>query len=264
MNAEVSRGPEAADLKRTRILQASPLFASLSDEALAQLLGSTQLLTLERRHAIDSADVPAALYVVGQGRLRLSRQTASDRYLTLGYYGPGEIVGERALVPEAEKTELVATELSVVVRIPIDLLRTLLGQETSFAAGMVQLLASRRIDAERRLEDILTRSVEERISHLLADLAESHGVPHEHGTLLAVRLTHQEIAAYVGSTRETVTVLLTDLKRRGAITFDRRHVVVIDTKALQGSAAQSGVFAKYDAEAEEGLEVVVKPRKRRA
>jgi CRP-like cAMP-binding protein len=50
--------------------------------------------------------------------------------------------------------------------------------------------------------------------------------------LIGVKYTHQEIADYVGSTRETVTLTLGELKRRDLLLFDHRRIVVRDPDAL--------------------------------
>jgi CRP/FNR family transcriptional regulator, cyclic AMP receptor protein len=51
--------------------------------------------------------------------------------------------------------------------------------------------------------------------------------------LIGVKYTHQEIADYVGSTRETVTLTLGELRRKNLVLFDHRRIVVRDLDALQ-------------------------------
>jgi CRP-like cAMP-binding protein len=66
----------------------------------------------------------------------------------------------------------------------------------------------------------------------LLDAAQRHGIPDSRGLLIGVKYTHQEIADYVGSTRETVTLTLGELKRRDLLLFDHRRIVVRDPDAL--------------------------------
>ena len=94
-------------------------------------------------------------------------------------------------------------------------------------------MLERRLQAERRIESLLSRTVESRVAEFLMDAAERHGIPESRGTLIGVKYTHQEIADYVGSTRETVTLTLGDLRRRDLILFDHRRVVVVDPAALR-------------------------------
>jgi CRP-like cAMP-binding protein len=110
-------------------------------------------------------------------------------------------------------------------------MRDLLRHPT-FAVAMLQLMLERRLQAERRIESLLSRSVESRVAEFLLDASERHGIPDSRGVLIAVRYTHQEIADYVGSTRETVTLTLGELRRRDVITFDHRRLVLLDARAL--------------------------------
>ncbi len=75
--------------------------------------------------------------------------------------------------------------------------------------------------------------VSERLMHFFERLAGEHGRATDEGTLLEVRLTHQDIASIVGSTRETVSLELAGLARAGRIKHDGRYFT------LPGSARPS-------------------------
>jgi CRP-like cAMP-binding protein len=98
---------------------------------------------------------------------------------------------------------------------------------------MLMLMVERRIQAERRVESLLSRTVESRVAEFLVDASERHGIPESRGVLIGVKYTHQEIADYVGSTRETVTLTLGDLRRRELLVFDHRRIVLTDPDAIR-------------------------------
>ncbi len=85
---------------------------------------------------------------------------------------------------------------------------------------------------EQRLEGLLLESVEERLEAFLLDAAQRWGQPHPDGQVLSAPFTHAEIALLIGSTRETVTLVLGKLKREGLIAFDRRRVILRDPARL--------------------------------
>ena len=86
-------------------------------------------------------------------------------------------------------------------------------------------LSRRRV--ERRLKSLLFRSNRERLVHLLFDLAEKYGRYTREGEfLLGIHLSHQELASIIGSTRETVTLVLGELQAEGSITVVRREIVL--------------------------------------
>jgi CRP-like cAMP-binding protein len=109
----------------------------------------------------------------------------------------------------------------------------LLEKLPKLSVGLLRVMAERRLEAERRIEALLSRTVEARVADFLIRAAETHGISESRGRLIGVKFTHQEIANYVGSTRETVTLTLGDMKRRGLILFDHRRVVVQDEEGLR-------------------------------
>jgi CRP-like cAMP-binding protein len=119
-----------------------------------------------------------------------------------------------------------------VVQIPLRCVEELLAHHSALSRRLLQLMVERRLDTERRIESLLSRTVESRVAEFLLDAAQRHGIPDSRGLLIGVKYTHQEIADYVGSTRETVTLTLGELKRRDLLLFDHRRIVVRDPDAL--------------------------------
>ena len=68
---------------------------------------------------------------------------------------------------------------------------------------------------------------------MLLDLAGEYGVEDSRGTLIALKITHQELANLIGSTRETVSLTLSQFKRKSLLTTDGRKVIVTDAESLR-------------------------------
>jgi CRP-like cAMP-binding protein len=79
---------------------------------------------------------------------------------------------------------------------------------------------------ENRLLDLLHSSVEQRLSKTLINLMEEFGVPHKDGYLIKVKLTHNDYADLIASTRETVTATFNKLKKMGILDFENKYVVI--------------------------------------
>jgi CRP-like cAMP-binding protein len=143
------------------------------------------------------------------------------------------VVGEIAITQRSRHVDT-ATALDTVdvVQIPPRCIEKLIGQNPGLARRLIELMVERRLDAERRIESLLLRTVEARVAEFLLDAANRYGVPDSRGVLIGIKYTHQEIADYVGSTRETVTLTLGELKRRNLVLFDHRRIVVRDAEAL--------------------------------
>jgi CRP/FNR family transcriptional regulator, cyclic AMP receptor protein len=63
-------------------------------------------------------------------------------------------------------------------------------------------------------------------------LAKRHGVRDAHGTIIDLKITHQELAEMVGTSRETVTRVLTRLRELGIIEIDQRRITLLNANAL--------------------------------
>ena len=219
--------------RKVRILRRSAVFARWNEGDLRRLAQSAGLQRTNRRRSLQNQPDKRSVFVLGSGRVRVVR-TGHPRAVTIGYFGPGDVVGETALIQEADPVELLAIDQVEALRLSLDTAQRLLEENATFASELVHLMGKRRQSAERRMEAFLTRTVESRVAEFLLETAERYGVPDSRGVLIGVRFTHQEVASYVGSTRETVTVILAGFKRDQLVITDHRRIIVSDPKKLAG------------------------------
>jgi CRP-like cAMP-binding protein len=220
--------------KAALVLAGSELFKGLSETAQLSLARRAGLISVERREAIcRQGDEGRSLFLLRSGRVRLVRRAQNDRELTLDYRTAGDLIGEEALVTRTYQYDARVAERAEVLTLPTPVVQAVAGQESALAARLLSRNLTRRLQIEGRVEALLTRTVESRVAEFLADMAVRYGVPEDRGVLIGIKLTHQEIASYVGSTRETVTLILGDLKRRGFLHIEQRRLTVHDVDALR-------------------------------
>jgi CRP-like cAMP-binding protein len=218
--------------RELRILRRCIVFATLDDASELRALAShSTTVTVDRRKNLGTVG-DGYLYVIGSGRVRMMEPDA-DRELTLEYLGPGDLVGDTALWSAGLERRAIVVEQAEALRIPLSAVRQLLATNAAFCSAMLMVVGQRRLTAEHRLHALLSRTVESRVAEFLVMAAERHGIPDSRGTLIGVKYTHQEIASYVGSTRETVTLILGDFKRADIVTTDHRRVVIRDPAGLK-------------------------------
>src|SRR5277367_2442195 len=112
-------------------------------------------------------------------------------------------------------------------------MRELMASDPAIAGALLATLLERQVDTEERLASVLFRNVEARLCEFLTKASTRWGIPDPRGVLIAAPFTHQEMASMIGSTRETVTLTLGDLRRKGVIEVDRRRIVVLDRDGLR-------------------------------
>jgi CRP-like cAMP-binding protein len=181
-------------------------------------------------------DAGDSVLLLTAGRVKIYHVTADGKQAVLGLVDPGEVFGELAVFDAGRREEFAeAMDASTVVLIPREVVQQLMEEHPSVSLGVTKLMGLRRRRVERRLKSLLFRSNRERLVHLLVELAEKYGRPTVDGVLLGIRLSHQELASVIGSTRETVTVLLGELQAEGAVTVQRRKLVLRDLDRLARS-----------------------------
>ena len=95
-----------------------------------------------------------------------------------------------------------------MITIPGDRMQRLMESHADVSLGITKMIGLRRRRIERRLKNLLYLSNRERLIYLLLELAEQYGLAGSAGINLGIKLSHQDLANIIGSTRETVTVVL--------------------------------------------------------
>lgn len=181
-----------------------------------------------------TGDPSDAVYFLKQGRVKLSYLDESGKRLTLAICERGEPFGEMALVGE-ERRSLEASSLEDVWLCWIakeDLLR-FAEEHPRLSLRIAKLIGWRWREIENRLEDLLFKDVPTRLVRLLDKLSHDYGRETEDGLQIDLRLTHQEIAHLIGSTRETVTLLLNRFAEEGLLEKRRSLIIIRDANILE-------------------------------
>jgi len=146
-----------------------------------------------------------------------------------------ELFGETAIFDsDARDGHVEAVAPSTVVMIPAEEMRHLMAEGADVALSITKMVGLYRHRIERRLGSLLFLSYRERLVQLLLDLADQFGCRRDEddGIRLRIKLSHQELARLIGSRRETVTVILGQLKAEGSVYGGRRRVVLMNPQRL--------------------------------
>ena len=223
------------DARKRRIIRRGAMgngASVASQNALAEA-GTIQRVA-KGRPLISQGEPTSSVAMIGMGRVRITRALGDTRTLSIGYRGAGDLIGEAALSgAQAHRESAIATEDVEALIVPVATVRQLCGSDQAFGSAMLTMLIERHNDTEERLASMLFRNVEARLCEFLVKAASRWGIPEPRGVLIAAPFTHQEMASMIGSTRETVTLTLGELRRKGVIEIDRRRIVVLDREALK-------------------------------
>jgi CRP/FNR family transcriptional regulator len=216
------------------VLAQAPLFAALDADAASTLETVLTTRTLARGHMVfregDSGD---RLFIVIDGKVKITRAAADGRENLLALLGAGEMFGELSLFDPGPRTASVTTVTeATLASLDHDDLRPLLTERPGVAVQLLRALAQRLRRTNEAMADLVFTDVPGRVAKALLDLAEKFGVPELDGTRVRHDLTQEELAQLVGASRETVNKALSEFAHRGWLRIEGRSVLLLDADRL--------------------------------
>ena len=210
------------------------LFAGLSVQEIRHLQRITTMETFEKGELVYLPGDPSdSVYLLKKGRVKISRVNDDGREALLTILEPGEIFGEvEALSSDRRETLVQALEKVKVCEIQREDFDRYLHQYPHVGGRVIKLMGVRLRTLESRVGELVFKSAPARLATVLLNLSETMGQPEERGIRLGARLTHQNLASLIGTSRETVSILLRQFSQRGLVVQDHRHILILDMERL--------------------------------
>ena len=220
------------------VLRRAPLFDGLDDEGVRTLRRQTSEIKVARgEHLFLEGQDGDRLYVVLDGKIKLTRAAADGRENLWSVLGPGEMFGELSLFDPRPRTSTAsAVTDATLAALAHDALRPWLLERPEVSMHMLQALARRLRRANDVVADLVFTDVPGRVAKNLLDLADRFGEQERDGLHVHHDLTQEELAQLVGASRETVNKALADFAARGWLQISARSVLILDTERLRKRA----------------------------
>jgi CRP/FNR family transcriptional regulator len=216
------------------VLKRAPLFEGLDEESARALRRQMSDVKLSRGEHLFLEDQEGdRLYVVLDGKIKLTRTASDGRENLLSVLGPGEMFGELSLFDPRPRTSTASavTDASVAA-LAHGALREWLKSHPDVSWHMLQALARRLRRANDVVADLVFTDVPGRVAKNLLDLANRFGQQERDGLHVHHDLTQEELAQLVGASRETVNKALADFAARGWLQISARSVLILDKQRL--------------------------------
>lgn len=208
------------------IVARAEVLRELPTEARVRLVARSRLISAARGAIIFSPGDAPAVFVATRGRVVISARPNTQVELRLFDRRPGELFGELSLLLGRQMNEARAAGPSHVLRVPAEIVHTILRDHPRVTLALARLIADRMADAEARLGGSALRTVKDRLLRLLTQMARHSAVADSRGYLIRDPLTHNELAHMVGANRVTIIRALSALRREGKVISDRRRLIV--------------------------------------
>lgn len=174
-----------------------------------------------------------ALYVVVSGVLKLFRPYSGSKEATLRLLKDWDIFGHIAFAGETKQRAYAeAVTECTVTKVPKVFVERAVRQDSRVAFKIMTLLELRLVQYEELVKCLLPRETEVRLANLLPILAQKFGESIGGEITISLRLTHQDLAAMVASTRESVTKVLNEMRNRDIIGIEGGRITIKDSHVL--------------------------------
>jgi CRP-like cAMP-binding protein len=183
---------------------------------------------------LHRGDDPASVFVLLEGRVKITAPNVHGREAVLAFRGPGDLVGELGSIDGlARSAGVAALEPVVALAIPGRDFRHLLETRPGVGMALLKLVAARLRSADSERADFGAYDVLGRVARRLIELSERYGSAGAAGVEITLPLTQEELAGWAGASREAVSKALTTLRGLGWVETRRREIVVTDIGALR-------------------------------
>lgn len=174
------------------------------------------------------------IYMIVSGHVRIGHYQEDGKEVVSAILTTGEIFGELALAGEEKRKDFAqAMEATIICPLSITELAELMKENRELSFKILKLIGLRLMKLERKLELLVFKDARTRVIEFLKDAAAWKGKKVGFETMIPTRLTHKDIAALTGTSRQTVTTILNELKDKNLINFDRKKILIRDLAALK-------------------------------
>lgn len=179
----------------------------------------------------DDAD---KIYMISKGRIKIGTYTDGGKEIVKAILGHGEIFGELALAGEGKRTDFAQAldNKTIVCPMTLDDLNELMKVNQPLNLKIMKIMGFRLKKMERKIESLVFKDARTRIIEFLRDMATERGQKVGFETMIKNHLTHKDIASLTGTSRQTVTTVLNELREDNIINFDRRRILIRDLEKL--------------------------------
>ncbi len=216
-----------------RIARALPLLQKAGPDLVREFQRAAFFARIPAGHDVFlDGDRVEAIALLVSGVVRVYKIGESGREITLYRFGNGQscILTANAILSRKTFPAVATVEKDAeAVMIPADTFREWIGRYDLWRDFMFDLLSQRLASVMEIVDEIAFRRMDARVASLLLDRSKADAQVH---------LTHQEIAAELGTSREVVSRLLEDFTEAGLIRLGRGQIEVLDQGGLKSRSAR--------------------------
>lgn len=216
-------------------LEGLPPFDELSNDCRRALARLAEPRTVPANTEVTTEGEPAkGLYIMLQGRVKMSRRTPSGSRALLALFGPGDLFGAvSALSGQEAHATMTALERSELLEISQEGLRSLFSSRPDLLGELLPLLSQQLVECRNCLVEAISARVEVRFAHLFLKLGDRIGRREGTEIFVPVALSRQDLADMTGTTLESSIRVMSRWGKGGTVETVEGGFIVHDREALE-------------------------------
>jgi CRP/FNR family transcriptional regulator, cyclic AMP receptor protein len=217
------------------LARVEPFFAQLSQEEAADLRSRAVTRHFARGATImHQGEEAGRVLVIERGRAKVTSITENGDEIVLAFRAPGDVLGElSALGGERRVATVRALEELDALAVAARDFDAFLEAQPRVALVILRVVIARLRDADRQQVEFAAYHTLGRVARRLVELAERFGEQNDHGVLITLPISQEELASWAGASREATSKALHDLRELGTVETRRRNITVCDVEALK-------------------------------
>lgn len=204
---------------RIELLKKCALFSSLSPDEFHLVQTKITIRNFKKNEVIlREEDTNQFMYIVIEGEVKVVQTTEKGKEILITMHRQNDFFGELSLLDgKTAPATIYATNNSVIAIVSKEEFYSLIRSQVKVLDNLLRMLCARLRESLKKIQMLNFNNASQRLKMLFLMLSENYGEKNAKGTVLKVKLIHQDIADMTGLTRETVTRILDKWKQSGEI-----------------------------------------------
>ena len=210
----------------------------LTSEELTDFKARSRLRTYPKGAALfNEGEISDRVVLIDAGQVKVSFFTDDGKEIVLGLRGPGELLGEfSALDGEPRSATITALEPVEAFVIGVEDFKGFIMSRPRVALLLLQTLSAKLRDSDLKRIEFGAFDTVGRVASRLLELSDRFGEKTDEGIKVSFPLSQQDLAGWIGSSREAVTKALQSLRDRGLIETHRKGITILELEKLRRRA----------------------------
>ncbi len=186
----------------------------------------------KNQHVYTIGDETEMVYFIESGKIKLVMVSPEGRECTLAIHSAGDIFGELCFSGLTERPETATAMTDTVLKqLPRDKFLERLAED-ALLEGFIKYLAVRVADQQQVIANLVTVDSEQRLGKTLLQLARKLGKQDPRSIRIELRISHEELASMVGTTRPRISMFMQRFRNLDLIELSEDHHLIIKEKKL--------------------------------